>query len=136
MTPVQGEVIDSQHPRNRALRQRDAHQDPHRGVPSDRDPESWQQPGRRPASQLAHDPTDLLTESDGASLVSLDQAWYLFSEGLPYAFGDRATHPTYPQPHQNPASIERHIGGDSLVEGVNPARRSATSRTRHHTASG
>jgi hypothetical protein len=96
MTSAQGEIIDPQHPRHRVIRQRDAHQGPHGGVPSDHDPERRQQPGRGPAGQLAHHTADLFTESDGASLVSLDHAWYLFSEGLARACVDRTTHPAHP----------------------------------------
>jgi hypothetical protein len=96
MASAQSEVIDPQHPRHSAIRQQDAHQDPHRGIPPDLDTDRWQQPGRGPAGQLAHDTADLFTESDSASLVSLDQTWYLFPEGLAGAFGYRATHPTYP----------------------------------------
>jgi hypothetical protein len=96
MPSAQGEIISPQHPRHRAIRQRDAHQDPHSGIPPDPDPESWQQPGTGPAGQVAHHTVDLFTESDGASLVSLDHAWYLFSEGLVGACVDEATHPAHP----------------------------------------
>jgi hypothetical protein len=102
----------------------------------DTDPESWQQTGRRSASQFAYDTSDLFTQPNGPSLVSLDHARHLLPERPARALCDRATHPTDAQPHHHPASIDRHIRGDPLMEGVNPTRPITTSRTRHLIAPG
>lgn len=52
----------------------------------------------------------------------------LRGRSLAVQLDDKTTHPThstYPRPHQHPASIDRHIRRDPLVEGMNPARRRA-----------
>jgi hypothetical protein len=72
MTSAQGEVIDPQHPRHRTLRQRYAQQIPAPRCPARLRSRSLAAAGQSPASQLTHDTADLLTEPDGASLVSLD----------------------------------------------------------------
>ncbi|GHF37123.1 hypothetical protein GCM10017566_07840 [Amycolatopsis bartoniae] len=136
MRPAQGEIIDPQHPRHDLIPQGDGQQDPNRGVPSEGDPDRREQPGRGPAGQLAHDSTDLLTEPDGAPLISLDQARYLLPEGLARALGHRAPHPANPQPHQHPPSINRHIRGNPLREGMNSARRRPTAGARHRIVPG
>ncbi len=137
VTPsAQGEVIDPQNRRHRVIRQRDAHQDPHSGVPPDRDPESWQQPGGGPASQLTHDAADLLTEPNGASLLSLDHTRHLLPERPARALRDQATHPTDPQSHQYPPSVNRHIRRDPPMEGLNPAGQRPADRARHGTTLG
>ncbi|GAB3453782.1 hypothetical protein GCM10027436_54890 [Actinophytocola sediminis] len=131
MTSAQGEIVDPQRPRHLTTRQRASQQDPHSGVPPDRDPH-----GRCPARQLAHDTANLLAQPDGPPLVPLNQARYLLPEGLARALVDSATHPTDSQPHQHPASINRHIRRHPLAEGMNPVCRRPTDRTRHPSTPG
>lgn len=83
-----------------------------------------------------HDTADLFIEPDGASPVSLDQPRHLLPERPAHTFRDRTTHPTYPQPHQHPTSVDRHIRGNPLMEGMNPGRRRPARRTLHLVAPG